>query len=232
MDFSGERFVPGKTSQRIRDDTEARYRFAQKFVRGKDVLEIACGTGMGTALLRESGARSVIGADVDGTSLVYAQEHFGGEGVTFRKWNLEELDVTEAFDLIVCFETIEHVRAYKRCLHNLWKALRRGGMLLLSTPNRRITSPSLKTVHDAPPSPFHTQEFVPEEMRLLLIEAGFEPASLLLFGQRQQPYFSSRILRFLYKKLFDPGHRTSATFEPIKPGLHPRDFLFLARKSG
>ncbi|MEK7218573.1 MAG: methyltransferase domain-containing protein [Patescibacteria group bacterium] len=230
MQFTGECYVPGRTSDRIREDTVARYRFAQAFVPGKDVLDIACATGTGTLSLREAGARTVVGVDVSEEGLAYAREHCFAPGVQYRKGDLQELGDESAYDVIACFETIEHVPRYREALFRLHRALRPGGVLLLSTPHRRMTSPSARLLSDPPLNPFHTQEFTPEEMRSLLRGSGFHPDGLSLFGQRQQLFIPSRPLRYLYKRFYDPDHRKSAAFEPLKPFLCPRDFLFVARR--
>jgi len=230
LPFTGEYFVHGKTSKRIQEDTEARYRFAQDYVRGKDVLEIACGTGFGTDFLKKAGALSVTGGDISEEALAYARSHYAADGITFIRANIETLTFTKQFDVVICFETIEHVPHEHEALAGIFRALRPGGVLLLSTPNRAITSPRIRSLHIPIPSSFHIQEFTPGEMRILLGEAGFDRQLLRLFGQRQQPRIPTRILHFLYKKLFDPGHRTSPRFEPIKRFLQPRIFLFVAEK--
>ncbi|MFA6039750.1 MAG: class I SAM-dependent methyltransferase [Candidatus Peribacteraceae bacterium] len=231
MQFTGECYVPGQTSDRIREDTLARYRFAQAFVRGKDVLDIACATGTGTLSLWEAGARSVVGMDVSDEALAYANAHCSAPGVQYRKGDLQELPYEFAFDVIACFETIEHVPRYREALRRLHRALRPEGVLLLSTPHRRMTSPAARRLADPPLNPFHAREFTPPEMRDLLCESGFRPETLSLFGQRQQLYIPSKLLRYLYKRFRDPDHRRSAAFEPLKPFLYPRDILFVARRS-
>jgi len=230
LPFTGEYFVQGKTSKRIQEDTEARYRFAQDFVRGKNVLEIACGTGFGTDFLKKAGARSVTGGDISEEALTYARSHYAADGITFIGAHIEALTFTKQFDVIICFETIEHVPRYRDALAGLFRALRPGGVLLLTTPNRTITSPRIRSMHIPIPFSFHTQEFTPDEMRALLVQTGFSEGSLRLFGQRQQPKIPIRALRFLYKKLFDPGHRTSPKFETLRRFLHPRIFLYVAEK--
>ncbi|MDD5751504.1 MAG: methyltransferase domain-containing protein, partial [Candidatus Peribacteraceae bacterium] len=140
------------------------------------------------------------------------------------------LDFSEEFDVVVCFETIEHVPQYREALAHLFRALKPGGVLLLSTPNRVMTSPSASRITDPIPNPYHSQEFLPSEMQGFLVEAGFPASGLSLFGQRQQRYFSWKVIRFLYKRYWDPDHRMSPDFEPLRPPLRPRDFLFVARK--
>ncbi|HEV3313247.1 MAG TPA: hypothetical protein VG815_22280, partial [Chloroflexota bacterium] len=51
-----ERMVPEKAHGRIFWEHIARYRFAKDFVRGKRVLDIACGEGYGASSLAKAGA--------------------------------------------------------------------------------------------------------------------------------------------------------------------------------
>ncbi len=48
MKFTGEQFIPGIAKKRLfSDEHEKRYEFATKYAKGKNVLDIACGTGYG-----------------------------------------------------------------------------------------------------------------------------------------------------------------------------------------
>jgi hypothetical protein len=55
MDFTGERFVPGSTSGLLEAEHVQRYTFASNYAKGKSVLDIACGAGYGSYLLRAGG---------------------------------------------------------------------------------------------------------------------------------------------------------------------------------
>jgi 2-polyprenyl-3-methyl-5-hydroxy-6-metoxy-1,4-benzoquinol methylase len=59
-----ERMVPEEAHARTFWEHIGRYRFARDFVRGRRVLDIACGEGYGAAALARAGAASVIGIDV------------------------------------------------------------------------------------------------------------------------------------------------------------------------
>lgn len=53
-----------------------------------------------------------------------------------------DLDVAGAdppttFDLVLCLETLEHTGSYRTALHNLARATRPGGLLLITVPNER-----------------------------------------------------------------------------------------------
>ena len=58
-----ERMVPEDAHARIFWDHIGRYRFAKDFVRGKRVLDVACGEGYGSSALTKAGAAAVIGID-------------------------------------------------------------------------------------------------------------------------------------------------------------------------
>ncbi len=51
IEFTGERFIPEKSSIKLQDDHMERYRFATEFVGNKRVLDIACGVGYGSVML-------------------------------------------------------------------------------------------------------------------------------------------------------------------------------------
>lgn len=137
-----------------------RYLFAAQFVRGKTVLDVACGSGYGTALLARHQAESVAGLDNSREAVEYAQQHYALPNVSFTLGNAEQLPFPDAsFDVVVSFETIEHVREYEVFLQELKRVLKPTGLLILSTPN--------KDVYPAG-NPFHIKEFrIPELEQLL-----------------------------------------------------------------
>lgn len=162
MKFTGEQFVPGITKQRLVDEHVDRYEFASQFAKNKKVLDIACGTGYGSDLLSES-AESVIGVDVSEKSIEYAKSRFKKENTEFIEAPAQsDLFPGNSFDLIVSFETIEHLNEVARAayLSNLRRWLKRDGLLILSTPNKKIVSP----FRDKPINQFHVLEFSCQEL--------------------------------------------------------------------
>ena len=115
-----------------------RYAFAAKYTQDKLVGDIACGTGYGTAHLYEHVfARSVIGIDVCPEAIAYATTRHGGEG---RKFRLADGQATglpaDSLQVIVSFETIEHVPDDQALLSEFHRLLQPGGILICSTPNQ------------------------------------------------------------------------------------------------
>jgi SAM-dependent methyltransferase len=138
----------------------ARYHFALPFVAGKRVLDIACGTGYGLALLAET-AGMVVGVDVDAEAALAAKKECGrntqvllgdGTGLPFPD---------ESFDVVTSFETLEHLHNRKGFLSELRRVLKFDGKLILSTPNANYTQP----VNGKPTNLFHVFEYNPDELR-------------------------------------------------------------------
>jgi 2-polyprenyl-3-methyl-5-hydroxy-6-metoxy-1,4-benzoquinol methylase/glycosyltransferase involved in cell wall biosynthesis len=140
--FMQERYVPGTWSEIAAYEHVPRYVYARGFAQGKRVLDFGCGTGYGGALLAEV-ARSVTGLDISEDSLGYARGRYRDAGIHFiRSDDFGAALPAAGFDLIVCFEVIEHVNQGDQI--ELIRAFRRllapGGQLLISTPNPAVTA--------------------------------------------------------------------------------------------
>ncbi|MBN1676242.1 MAG: class I SAM-dependent methyltransferase [Kiritimatiellae bacterium] len=116
---------------------KARYRFAGGFAADRAVLDIACGTGYGSdILLREGKAAAVYGVDIDPRTIEYAGRVYARDGLVFREGTILDIPFADGFfDLVVSFETIEHVADEERQLQEVRRVLKPGGQYVLSTPN-------------------------------------------------------------------------------------------------
>jgi 2-polyprenyl-3-methyl-5-hydroxy-6-metoxy-1,4-benzoquinol methylase len=132
-----ERLVPGTPEWELyHHEHEQRYRFFAERYAGLDVLDAACGVGYGSALIAGCGAKSVTGVDIDPEAVAYADKHFGRAGTSYAVTPVEQLrSLGKTFDLVVSFETIEHVREPKVFLREVASVLRPGGRFICSTPN-------------------------------------------------------------------------------------------------
>ena len=150
-----------------------RYLLAQQYAAGKVILDIACGTGYGSAILQQSGAKQVISADISPAVLTYAARQWSTG--CFVQANAQQLALApQSIDLIVSFETLEHLPEPRLFLAEAKRILKRSGTLILSTPNRAIASPGSAT----PFSPFHAFEPTLPELRSLLTDAGWTITAL------------------------------------------------------
>ncbi len=161
--FTGERFIPGVAGE-IWIEHWHRYHLALPLVAGKDVLDVACGAGYGSALLARR-ARSVCGVDIAPEALVHAASaHAGAAGLCFAAGDCARLPFAGAsFDIVVSFETIEHIAAQEQFLDEIARVLRPGGLLVLSSPNRPEYSEARGTTN-----PYHVHELDRGELAALV----------------------------------------------------------------
>jgi ubiquinone/menaquinone biosynthesis C-methylase UbiE len=146
-----ERIVPNVETYGTYQEHYARYTFASNFCKNKIVLDVACGVGYGVYHLIKNGAKSVIGIDISKDSIAYANTHYTGPKIEFIVGDATKLPISDNFfDVIVSFETIEHVREYEKYLSECKRVLKAGGVFICSTPNK---------VHETISNPYHIREF-------------------------------------------------------------------------
>jgi SAM-dependent methyltransferase len=142
-----------------------RYQFAASLCGGLRVLDLACGTGYGSAIVRET-ASSVHGVDVDAAAVDTARVTLGTEhGLTFEAADAVEFlrrDLAE-FDAIVCFEGLEHLADLHDALRSLRSHAAAGRKLILSVPNSRAFDES---------NEFHVTDFGYGEARAAFEDFG------------------------------------------------------------
>ncbi|HZS11899.1 MAG TPA: class I SAM-dependent methyltransferase [Nitrospirales bacterium] len=174
----GERFVDAAPRNwELFYQHVARYRHARRFVADRIVLDLACGSGYGAALLART-ARRVLAADVSRSALQYGAVHHGAANVQRLQSDGCRLALRAAsIDVIVSFETIEHVPDMPQLLREFHRVLKPDGLLLVSTPNR----PLYGVYNKGRRNPFHCVELEEEEFRSLL---GHVFAVEAMAGQR------------------------------------------------
>lgn len=183
-----------------------RYRFAARYVSGKDVLDAACGTCWGWLHLGE--ARSLTGFDVSPEALREARRLGFAERVAAAEMDALPFPAA-AFDVVVCLEAIEHVplASAQAFLAECRRVLRPDGLLVLSTPLRRNGRHS--------GNPWHLAEYAEEEIRSLL-DGWFEDLDSCVDteGQDAPPVFL-----FAGRLRSEPA---AAPFRWVESGMHER----------
>jgi SAM-dependent methyltransferase len=136
LPFTGERYT-SDVSGPIRHQHHHRYLFAARFCADRDVLDVACGEGYGSALLGAV-ARRVRGVDLDPETVTFAERNYATPNVSFRQGDAARLEEREAFDVVISFETIEHLVEHDAFIDGVCRALRPGGLLIISSPDKTI----------------------------------------------------------------------------------------------
>ena len=138
--FDGERINPEEMRQTavmrafVADHLQ-RYRLAQRYVVGRCVLDAACGSGYGSAMLQTVSGRSVVGVDYSIEALRYARQRYGRPGVLFVQADLDRFDWPYgAFEAVVSLETVEHLRKPRDFIRRVYERLPPGGVFAVSTP--------------------------------------------------------------------------------------------------
>ena len=231
LNFTGEYFIPGKSGDRIEADHLERYRFACKYAKGKSILDIACGVGYSGPKFIEAGAVSYDGVDINENLIEYAKNNYSSKSINYLVGDICKFSNNKMYDLITCYETIEHVENYETAIQNLYSLLKTGGNLLISSPNRIVTSPNCNTLEDKPSNEFHTQEFVPEELISILNKNGFIAQRADLYGQRQRRkvYRNRYYRKIIYTLLGNPDIKTSPEVTKVVDKI-PRYFVVVASK--
>lgn len=161
-----ERLYVNKTilDERSIEEHFSRYRFSMNYIQhGFAVLDAACGSGYGTAFLADAGA-TVTGVEISDHALDWAKKMYGTHA-RFVQANLnEKLPFEDAvFDTVVSFETLEHVAGQEIMLSEFSRVLKRGGTLLISSPDREVI-----TERAGADNKFHINELSKKEFIALL----------------------------------------------------------------
>lgn len=213
LEFTGERFTPECVREMAYEHWH-RYAWAAGLVEGRDVLDAACGEGYGSHLLAAR-ARSVTGLDIGEEAVTHARERYRRDNLRFDQGDATNLPYEDdCFDVVVSFETLEHLEAQEALLAEFRRVLRPEGCLVISSPDRKTYSD--ETGYD---NPFHVRELYRDELESL-ISARF-PA-FRLYGQKLM--FASALWALDgaagQQLLIDEGGTVQSTSVPDYPPLY------------
>jgi SAM-dependent methyltransferase len=193
-----ERFDPEQSSGRLVDaEHRSRYWAVAPLAAGRRVLDAGCGTGYGTAILAqpEIGATAVTGIDVAPVAIESTRARVPAS-VELVETDIHRLPFADgSFDLVVCFEVIEHVTEQESVLDELRRVLADDGLLVVSSPNRLVYPAG---------NPHHLHEYTPQELRGQLEERFAADATY-----RQHSWLATAVL--------DAGGAQVRPGEPVGP---------------
>ena len=217
MDFTGERFIPHVEGD-IRLEHMHRYLAARRLVRGMRVLDIACGEGYGSALLAET-ATTVIGVDMDEESIAHARCTYVRSNVRFLRGDAVAIPLGNAsIDVVVSFETIEHLTDHRQMMLEIKRILGPDGVLILSSPDRQEYSDVARYTN-----PYHLRELYLSELRALLDEHF---RGHMLYGQRV--HYASVLAPAEARAVSFVGYRDDGNGEVVEGAGLPNPVYFVA----
>ena len=133
--FTGERYIPSISGE-IAWEHLHRYAAAVQVCGGKRVLDIASGEGYGSFMLSQV-ATDVVGVDIDELTVSRASVRYQRDNLSFKVGKCESIPCeSSSFDVVVSFETVEHVADPEAFLVEVLRVLRPDGYLIISSPER------------------------------------------------------------------------------------------------
>src|SRR5205085_413641 len=130
LEWTGERYVPWIRDAEIGYEHLHRYAFAAQFVRNKRVLDLASGEGYGSDFLART-AKHVIGIDIDEKAIKHAQNKYIRPNLEFKLGSIVDIPLNGStlFNVVVCFEALEHVDDHEKLLTEVKRLLTPNGLV-------------------------------------------------------------------------------------------------------
>lgn len=201
LTFTGERFLPNEAGEMWAEHWH-RYHAIAHLVAGKRVLDVACGEGYGSALLARA-ASAVSGVDISADAITHATATYSAQkNLKFFAASCTQLPFADhSFDIVVSFETIEHITEHDAFLDEIKRVLTADGLLIISSPNKAEYSDARNFQNE-----FHVKELYRDELAQLIAKRFAHTA---WFSQRNG--FYSLITP-------DANPSTGAAFQALLPG--------------
>lgn len=150
-----ERWLPGFCAPDTNQAHLNRYQWVSDFVIDKKVLDLACGSGFGSIHLANEGrAIQVIAGDNSKNVIGYCKaKHNEQPNLIFVEMDAQNFSLNERMEVIVSFETIEHLKNPRLLLQNCSECLDENGSFFVSTPVSRLP------IDTKPDNPHHLIEW-------------------------------------------------------------------------
>lgn len=113
-------------------------------------LDVGCGSGVIADAMCSRGLQ-VTAVDANPDAIAYGRKTFGRPGLEFIEGYLDALELPEqSFDFVTCLELVEHVYPpqIEKLLNDLFRLVKPGGQLLITTPNYRGMWPVIEWAAD------------------------------------------------------------------------------------
>jgi ubiquinone/menaquinone biosynthesis C-methylase UbiE len=143
-----------------------------------NVLDAGCGFGQYSYFIAKKFRNSnVIGVDINEERIKESEKFAREEGIENLKFDiadLENLNYEESFDLILAVDVLEHIENDVKVLKNFYRALKKDGLLIISTPSS-FGGSDVHSDEDASFIEEHIRHgYSQDEIKSKLEEAGFE----------------------------------------------------------
>ncbi len=154
------------------------------------ILDIGCGTGLNSDLLRRAG-KEVVGLEISEDAIRYAGMR--APWLRIIKGSFPEVNLSEKFDLVSLFDVLEHIDDDSRALSSIKGILSKNGFAIITVPAFHY----LWSRHDE--LAHHKRRYTLPELDKKINDAGFETVKISYFNFILSPIiFSVRFFRNLF----------------------------------
>ncbi len=151
---------------------ERKYRLINGLIKGKDLLDIGCGTGYFPHFMQHKGY-SVSGMEMDSDARKFALENFGLS--VYSPENLLTKTLEKKYDVITLWHVLEHLHEADKYMEWIISALKDDGVLILALPNCDSFDAGFFKGHWAAYDvPRHLWHFTPESLENYITKCGFK----------------------------------------------------------
>ena len=215
--LTGERTLP--------DVPEENYWFARHLVvyewiaarvRGRRVVDMACGEGYGSDVLARAGAAEVVGVDANPEAHEHARLRYTAANLRFVRTMVETFD--ERCDALVFLQTIEHVQDPGAVLENFRRS---APVAYVSTPNVLTLAPEGA---ERSGNPWHVYEYRPEEFSALC-RAHFAGVQMYGLYHARKLALHAAALRLGWDAVHARLGLTKRFYDRFVPAIDARDFV-------
>lgn len=115
------------------------YHLAKTYYQDKAILDVACGNGLFTNLLKDFSPKEIVGVDLNVELIADAKNKYNG--IDFIVGNVEQLDklfVSKKFDVIIANQIIEYIVDLESFFKSLENILNKDGLIIVTCPNGDI----------------------------------------------------------------------------------------------
>lgn len=234
-----ERFEEADTPSYAIQSAIHKYLFASKYSENKSVLDVACGIGYGSNIIKNNTKSChVIGGDNYFKGIKFGNETYN-KNIDFCNLSAIFLPFKDSsLDMVISFETFEHLKDLNKFLEEIRRTLKDGGLLICSTPNR-VWSERVGIKNE-----FHLKEYTHDELESILNKyfkeiksyGQIETASEILY---RLPFIFKvyRLLRPMLAKIFRVRNPNVVSTKSLNPRFSVKEFwptspylIFVARK--
>lgn len=133
------------------------------------ILDAGCGEGhLIERLYNENNHNQYYGGDITDVAIKKAKKRCPYAKIT--KEDLIKLGYDDDFfDIVICTDTIEHLRDYKRAIEEMERVLKKGGILIIHFPNEVLWTFGRFILRRKPIKVIdHVNSFTPKKMRKVI----------------------------------------------------------------